>query len=160
MYSLPKQNIKSCNAKRQRQREWWKNNSRSNQQKRNFALAAHSFCIFLCRCFARIQRVTCRHLLASYTFYGGNVLRLVHLFLMPFIYVLVAHFLITASKLSCCFSNKKMSPLFFIPRCCTVALFLVELRWPVAYFLFFSVFTFLYIHSKFVDMTINLSLKL
>ena len=107
------------------------------------------------------KNTTCNlQTLPGYTFYGGNVLRLVHLFLMPFIYVLVAHFLITASKLSCCFSNKKMSPLFFIPRCCTVALFLVELRWPVAYFLFFSVFTFLYIHSKFVDMTINLSLKL
>ena len=65
MYSLPKQNIKSCNAKRRRQREWWKNNSRSNQQKRNFALASHSFCIFLCRCFARIQRVTCRHFLVT-----------------------------------------------------------------------------------------------
>ena len=111
--------------------------------------------------FAVVLHTTCNlQTLPSYTFYGGNVLRLVHLFLMPFIYVLVAHFLITASKLSCCFSNKKMSPLFFIPRCCTVALFLVELRWPVAYFLFFSVFTFLYIHSKFVDMTINLSLKL
>ena len=159
MYSLPKQNIKSCNAKRQRQREWWKNNSRSNQQKRNFALAAHSFCIFLCRCFARIQRVTCRHFLVT-LFMEEMSYVLFTFFLMPFIYVLVAHFLITASKLSCCFSNKKMSPLFFIPRCCTVALFLVELRWPVAYFLFFSVFTFLYIHSKFVDMTINLSLKL
>ena len=42
----------------------------------------------------------------------------------------------------------------------SVALFAVELQWPVAYFLFFSVFLFLYI-PKFVDiMTINLSLIL
>ena len=39
-----------------------------------------------------------------------------------------------------------------------VAPFLVELCWPVAYFLFFSVSSSLY--SKFVDMTINLSLIL
>ena len=30
VFSLLKQNIKSCNAKRRRQRERWKNNSRSN----------------------------------------------------------------------------------------------------------------------------------
>ena len=44
IYSLFKQNIKSCNAKRPRQR--WrtvKNNKRSNKQKSNFAHAAHAF---------------------------------------------------------------------------------------------------------------------
>ena len=30
-----------------------KNNNRSNQQKNNFASAAHFFCTFPCRCFAR-----------------------------------------------------------------------------------------------------------
>ena len=30
--------------------------SRFNQQKHNFARAAHFFCTFLCRCFARLQR--------------------------------------------------------------------------------------------------------
>ena len=39
-----------------------------------------------------------------------------------------------------------MSPLFFyLSLELSVALFLVELRWPAAYFLFFSVFLFLYI---------------
>ena len=35
----------------------------SNQQKSNFALAAHFFCTFLCRCFARLQRETSRNFL-------------------------------------------------------------------------------------------------
>ena len=35
-----------------------KNNNRSNQQKSNFTRAAHFFCKFLCRCFARLQRET------------------------------------------------------------------------------------------------------
>ena len=41
-----------------------------------------------------------------------------------------------------------MSPLFFT-SCSTelsVALFLIELRWPIAYFLFISVFLFLFLH--------------
>ena len=42
----------------------------------------------------------------------------------------------------------------------SVALYLVELRWPSAYFLFFSVFLLLYKYSKFVNKTINLSLIL
>ena len=44
--SLVKQDIKSCNAKWHRQQEWWKNNNRSNEQKSNFAHAAHFFVHF------------------------------------------------------------------------------------------------------------------
>ena len=42
-------------------RERRKNNNRSNQQKSNFARAAHFSCTFLCRCFARPQRETSRN---------------------------------------------------------------------------------------------------
>ena len=83
--------------------------------------------------------------------YGGNVVRvLVHFF------SIAAHFvleLVAASislftsppqtKTLCCSFNKKMSPLFFISRSRSVALFLVEFRWPSVYFLFFSVFLLL-----------------
>ena len=41
--------------------------------------------------------------------------------------------------------TKKMSPFFYLSLQISVALFLVELRWPAAYFLFFSVFLLLYI---------------
>ena len=42
-------------------RERRKSNNRSNQQKSNFARAAHFSCTFLCRCFARPQRETSRN---------------------------------------------------------------------------------------------------
>ena len=34
-------------------------------QKNNFALAAHLFCTFLCRCFARLQSETSRNILVT-----------------------------------------------------------------------------------------------
>ena len=42
-----------------------KNNNRSKLQKCNFARAAHFFCAFLCRCFARLQRETSRNVLVT-----------------------------------------------------------------------------------------------
>ena len=69
-----------------------------------------------------------------------------------------SHVVTAVTKFSCRSSDKKMSPLFFISRSRSLSLFLVELRWPAAYFLFFSVA--LAVYSKFVDMTINLSLIL
>ena len=63
--------IKSCNAKRQRQcRRTVKNNNRSNQQKGNFAPAAHFFCTFLCHCFARLQRKTSSNFLVTRFFHS------------------------------------------------------------------------------------------
>ena len=62
----------------------------------------------------------------------------------------ISHFLTTANKFLCCSSNKQL--LIFRSRL-SVALFLVELRWPVAHFIFS-------LYSKFMDMTINLSLIL
>ena len=77
---------------------------------------------------------------ACYMFNGGSVVFLFTFFSLPLIFTLVAasisHFLTAATKFSCCSPNKK---------CLLCRSFLVELRWPVAYFLFFSVFLFLYI---------------
>ena len=61
--------------------------------------------------------------LLSYTSYGGNVVRvLVHLFFtathfhLALVAASISHFVTAATKFSCCSSNKKMSPLFFISR--------------------------------------------
>ena len=77
----------------------------------------------LCRCFARLQRETSRNLF-SYTFYGGNVVRvLVQFFFslpahfhLALVATSISHFVAAATKFSCCSSNKKMSPLLFISR--------------------------------------------
>ena len=81
--------------------------------------------------------------LFSYTFLRGNVVRvLVHFFFtaahfhLALVATSISYFITDATKFSCCSSNKKMSLLFF---------FLVELRWPAACFLFFSVSLLLYI---------------
>ena len=64
-YSLLKQNIKSCNARRRWQRkrlkyQWvW-------LAKNNFARAAHFFCIFLYFCFARLHcETSLKHVLCG-----------------------------------------------------------------------------------------------
>ena len=82
-------------------------------------------------------------------------------FSLPLIFTLVvagiSHFLTTATKFSCCSSNKKCLLCFLsLALLALCRSFLVELPCPIPYFLFFSVF--LYMYSKFVDMTINLSL--
>ena len=56
-------------------------------------------------------------------------------------------------------STKNVSFVFYLSLQISVAIFLVELRWPAAYFLFFLGLS-LALHSNFVDMTINLSLIL
>ena len=158
VYSSFKQNIKSCNAKRRRQR--WrtaKNNNRSNQQKRNFAHAVHFFCTFLYRCFARLQRETSRNFLVTRFFrslffhcrsfspcIGGRQ----H---FSFCYRRYKIFMLF-------FQPKHVSFVFYLSLQISVTLFLVELRWPAAYFLFFCVPLALY--SKVVEMTLNLSLIL
>ena len=42
-----------------------KNNNRSSWQKKNFVLAAHLFCSFLCSRFARLQSETSRNILVT-----------------------------------------------------------------------------------------------
>ena len=80
------------------------------------------FCTFFCRCFARLQRETSRNFLVT-SFIDWNVVRfLVHFFLtaahfhLALVAPSISHFVTTATKLSCCSSNKKMSPFFFISR--------------------------------------------
>ena len=104
--------------------------------------------------------------LPSYTFYGGNVVRVLVFFFtasLLLIFTLVAasisHLLTAATKLSCCFSNKNCLLCFLslaLALCCSFsrwALLTCRLR---SRFLCLSVS----LHSKFVDTTINLSLIL
>ena len=99
--------------------------------------------------------------LPGYLFYGGNVIHvLVHFFFT------VAHFhpggrlhfLFShcCYKISCCSSNKKCLLCFFY---LTLALFLIQLCWPVALLSLFLCLS-LSLFSKFGDMTINLHLTL
>ena len=58
----------------------------------------------------------------------------------------ISHFVTAATKFSWFSSNKKnVAFVFYLSLYISVALFLVERRWPAAYFLVFSVFLLLYI---------------
>ena len=89
--------------------------------------------------------------LLSYTSFGGNVVHvLVHFFfLLALVAASVSHVVTAATTFSCCSSNKKMSPLFF-SRWASLACRLLSLLLCLS----------LALYSKFVDMTINLSLML
>ena len=66
IYSLFKQNIKSCNAKRRRQRRRTvKNNSRSNWQKKQLCTCSTLFLYISLPLFARLQRKTSRNFLVT-----------------------------------------------------------------------------------------------
>ena len=119
----------------------------------SFATYAYSCRIFLLEflLFLGLNTIT------NSSFYGGNVLHVLVLFFfsLPLISTLVpaciSYNLTAATKFSCCSSNqKKCLPVI------SLALFLVELRWPGAYFL---VFSFFLLYFKFVDLTIKLSLR-
>ena len=92
-----------------------KNNNRSNQQKSNFARAAHFFCKFLCRCFAQLQRETSRNFLVT-RFFPSLFFFIAAHFHLALVAASISHFVTAVTKFSCCSSNKKMSPLFFISR--------------------------------------------
>ena len=92
----------------------------------------------------------------GYTFYGGNVVRVL-VVAGGRLHFLFAH---RRYKISCCSSNKKCILCFFY---LAQALFLVELRWPVALLsrlLCISLSLSLSLFSKILDMTINLNLTL
>ena len=99
---------------------------RSNQQKRNFARAAHFFCIFLCRCFARLQHETSRNFVVTCFMEEMSNVFLFTLFSPPLIFTQVAasisHFLTAATKFSCC-TYKKCLLCFFISRSSPLSLF-------------------------------------
>ena len=124
----------------------------SKQQKSKFAHAALFFCTYLCSCFARLQDETSRNILV--TFYGGNnVCVLLFSFSIFFtnahfhlalVAARIFYFLPATSKFLCCSSNKKRSPLSTFSRLAALACCLISLA----------------LFSKFVVMTINLSLIL
>ena len=106
------------------------------------------FCTLLCSCFARLQRETSRNLLIILFVWEMSYVFLFIFFSLPLIFTLVSasisYFPTAATKFSC-FSNNKMSPLFFaglLPTFC------------------FSLSLSVSLFSKFVDMTINPSLTL
>ena len=113
--------MKSCNAKRRRQRRRTVNyNSRSNQQKSNFARAAHFFVHFFAVVLhdynVKLPETSqlhvlwrkCRSCLSSLLFFTAA-----H-FHLALVATSISHFVTAATKFSCCSSNKKMAPLFFI----------------------------------------------
>ena len=104
--------------------------------------------------------------LLCYTFYGGNVVRfLFHLFFIAAHFHLalmaasISHFVTATKKFSCCSYNKKYLLCFL-----SVALALCRpfSRWASLAFrlLYLFLCLSLALYSKFVDMTINLSLIL
>ena len=95
-----------------------KNNNIGLISNSNFARAAQYFCTFLCLCFARLQLETSRNFLATrfmeemshvFPFTAAH-------FHLALVAASISHFVTAATKFSCCSSNKKMSPLFFISR--------------------------------------------
>ena len=127
-------------------RERRKNNNGSNSKKA--AKKCTLFCTFLCRCFTQIQRETSINFLVK-RFMKKCRTCFCFFFFLSLIFTVVAAsislFLTAATKFSCCSSNKKMSIVFYLSLQLSVALLIVERRWSVTYFLFFSVFLFLYI---------------
>ena len=101
-----------------------KNNNRSNQQKSNFARAAHFFCTFLWSSFARLQRETSRNFFKLHflwrkcrkcsrsLFFSLPLIFTLHWWPLAFLILSPPrqHFRVQ------CSSNKRMSPLFFISR--------------------------------------------
>ena len=98
--------------------EWWKTAIELISKTSNFAHAAHFFCTFLCRCFAWLQCETSwNFLVAHFMEEMSYVFSFLFFFSLPLIFTLhwwPSHFATTVTKFSCCSSNKKMSPLFFI----------------------------------------------
>ena len=104
--------------------------------------------------------------LLSYTFYGGNVVRvLVHFFftaahfLLALVAASISHFVTAPTKFSCCSSNKNMSALplsLAMNPCRPFSRWALLACGPLSLFLYLS----LALYSKFVDMTIYLSLIL
>ena len=104
-------------------------------------------CTFLLRCFARLQRETSRNFLST---------RFIEEIYMSYMSGLLTFFSLqrvfssVAASISHFLSNKKWLLIFL---CESPLLFfsLSLICWPVAYFLFFSVFLFLYIPNLWDD---------
>ena len=113
-------------------------NSKKNNNNNSFPHAAHFF-------FFISLPLSCTTTTQNFQkpfFYGGNVVRvIVHFFSLPLIFTLhwwPLAFLILSSLLQNFHVGfqQKMSPFFYLSLQISVALFLVEFCWPVAYSLF------------------------
>ena len=133
--------------------EWWKTTIGVISKKTNFARAAHFFCTFLCRCFARLQRETSRNFLVtrfmeemsyvfSFTFFSLPVF---FTFLWwPLAFPILS---LPLQNFHVVFPTKKMSPLFFISRSKPALwpFFSLSFAGLPPTFFFFSVFLLLHI---------------
>ena len=122
-----------------------KTSNRANQQKSNFGRAAHFFCTLLCRYFARLQRETSRNFLVTRFMQEMSCVFLFIFFpCRSFSPWWALAFLIFPPPLQNfhVFLPTKKCLLCLLSLALFVAPFLVELCWPVAYFLFFSVSLF------------------
>ena len=122
-------------------------NSKKKNNNNSFPHAANFFFFFIS---LPLSCTTTTQNFQKPFFYGGNVVRvIVHFFSLPLIFTLhwwPLAFLILSSLLQNFHVGfqQKMSPFFYLSLQISVALFLVEFCWPVAYSLFFSVFLLLY----------------
>ena len=137
-------------------RKMVKNNYRSNLPKSNFARAAHFFRTFLYLCLCTTSTWNFQKLL-SYTFYEGNF----HFFSLPLIFTLhwwPLAFLILSPPLKnfhVVLPTNRYLLRFFISSSKSLSLFFsLSFGSPLSLFLCLS----LALYSKFVDMTIYLSL--
>ena len=129
--------------------EWRKTTVGLISKKSNFARGAHFFVHFFS---VVLHEYNEKFPETSYTFYGGNVVRvLVYIFSLPLIFTFhwwPLAFPILSTPLQnfhVVLPTKKCLLCFYLSLYASVALFLVDLRWPAGYFLFFSVFLLLYI---------------
>ena len=119
--------------------------------KKQLCTCSTLFCTFLCRCFARLQRETSRNFLVTRFVEEISYLFLFTLFFsLPLIFTSVAAtvslFFTTTTKFSRSFSNKNCLLCFLsLAVALCRSFFLFELCWPLASFIFFSIFLFLYI---------------
>ena len=139
--------------------ERWKTTIGLISKKANLHVQHTFFCTFLCRCFQQLQRETSRNVFIEETSYVFSF-TFFHCayFLLALVAASIFHSVTGATnKFSCCSSNKKMSPLFFISRSRSLSHFF-SLSFaglpPTSSFLCL----FLVLYSEFVDMTINLGL--
>ena len=128
---------------------------RNENGEKNNNRAALFFCTFLCRYFARLQRETSINFLVT-----RFMEEMLEVFLCTFFHCRpFSPWWPPASrrhKMSCCYYSKRCLLFCFSPA---LPSFLVELRCPVALLSLVHCLSFS-LYSKFVDMTINLSLIL
>ena len=131
------------NEKGEEKKQQQQKNNRSYQQKSNFARAAHFFCTFFCRCFAPLKLETSRNFLVT-----RFMEEMSYVFLFTFFFIVahfhpvsISHFLTAATKWHVVPRTKNVFLAFSISLQLFFSLSFAGLS---PYFLFFSVFLFLY----------------